>query len=85
MSSSEEVHMNKWWVQTLITIGAMLVCISIAWATCSTKLTVLEKRVDQGQGDHDVLISLNTKMDLLMKDVGELKHDLKKHVESQGK
>ena len=80
-----DVKMDKWWVQTLITVGIILVSMSIAWATYSTRLATLEEnvasRVVQGQSDHDLLIMLNTKMDSMGKDLGEVKRDVKKHLE----
>jgi hypothetical protein len=78
---AEDVKMNRWWVQMAITAGTILAALGIAWGAYGNKVGQLEKRVDQIQSDHDILITLNTKMDLVMKDLCEVKIDLKKHLE----
>jgi hypothetical protein len=72
-----DVKMNSWWVQTLMTIGTILVGISIAWGAYSSKIEVLEKDVDKLQGDHDLLISLKVKIESISDGVNEMKCDLK--------
>ena len=81
-SDKEEAKMNKWWVQTLITVITIVAGISVAWGNNAAKINGLENRVDSMKTDHDVLISLNTKMDIIMKDVHEVKDDLKRHIET---
>jgi len=78
--ATEEAKMNKWWVQTLITIAIVLAGMSIAWGAYSTKVGQLEKKVEQLQPDHDLLIALNTKMDLVMKSLDEVRADVKKYM-----
>jgi hypothetical protein len=38
----------------------------------------LEKQVEQNQKDHDLLVSLDTKMTIIMKNIDEIKVDIKK-------
>lgn len=43
-----------------------LVSISISWGIITTKVKHLEREIDTFRKDHDLLVELNTKMDLLL-------------------
>lgn len=71
---------GKFWIQTVITLCTMLTCIGVAWGSYTSKISILEEKINRVQTDHDLLISVNAKLDIMLQDVGELKGDVKKHL-----
>jgi len=88
-SDKDIISRRDKWIQfaipIVITLITLLVGLGVAWGAYSTKIKNLEEKVNSTVSDHDVLISLNTKMDLVITEIGELKQDLKKHLERSDK
>jgi hypothetical protein len=81
----QEIRFDKGWMQFIVTILILIVGISVAWGTYVNKVgdlenqvTGLENGLKEIRTDHDAIISLSTKMDLIMADIKEIKCDLKK-------
>lgn len=81
VEESTESKMNKWWIQTGITILIIVASWAVAWGAIATKIQALEQRGNDIRSDHDLLISVNAKMDIMMRDLVEVKGDVKKHLE----
>lgn len=54
-------------VQTMITICGILISGGTIYGVMITRIKALEAKVEKTAGDHDLLIVLNTKMDLILK------------------
>lgn len=44
-----------------------LVSISVSYGVIKTKVNAMEKKIERFDADHDLLVSLNTKIDMLLK------------------
>ena len=53
-------------LEIVITACSILVSIGISYGIISTKVKHIERRVTAFEKDHDLLVELNTKMDLLL-------------------
>ena len=52
--------------QYLSEIITALVSIAVSYGVIKTKVANLEKKVERFDADHDLLVSLNTKIDMLL-------------------
>ena len=43
-----------------------VVSIAVSWGVIKTKIAAIEKKVERFDADHDLLVSLNTKIDMLL-------------------
>lgn len=55
----------------------MIFGFGMAWAAYGARISELERSTAIYASDHDTLIALNTKMDILLKNVCEMQKDLK--------
>ena len=44
-----------------------IVSISVSYGVIKTKVSAMEKKLERFDADHDLLVSLNTKIDMLLK------------------
>jgi hypothetical protein len=58
-------------LQIFLSIGSVLISVGIAWGIISTKVRRLEHQMDVLSKDHDLLVEIKTKLDLLLR--GKLK------------
>lgn len=63
---------------SLITAGIL---VGIAWGANASRICALEDNVKAYQSDHDVLIAISTKLDIVQRDIKEIKLDLKTHLQ----
>jgi hypothetical protein len=79
-------HMKKEFnislIQFIISLIVIAVSIATAYGANLNRINNLEYRMDNVKSDHDLLICLSTKMDVLLVDVKDVKADLKKHIEA---
>mgnify|MGYP000937155057 CR=1 FL=1 len=68
---------KNWLMQFIVYVGIMIFGFGMAWAAYGARITELERSTAIYSTDHDTLISLNTKMDMLIKSVCEIQKDLK--------
>ena len=68
-------------IQFIISLIVIAVSIATAYGANLNRINNLEYRMDNVKSDHDLLICLSTKMDVLLIDVKDVKSDLKKHIE----
>jgi hypothetical protein len=68
-------------IQFIISLIVIAVSIATAYGANLNRINNLEYRMDNVKSDHDLLICLSAKMDILLIDVKDLKTDLKKHLE----
>jgi hypothetical protein len=72
------MHTGGWImdIQLLIAIGTLAISAGVAWGVASAKLKALEIRlaiVESGhKSDHDLLIEIRTKLDMLLQQLGPL-------------
>ena len=63
-------------IQLLIAIGTLAISAGIAWGVASAKLKALEIRLaiveSEHKSDHDLLIEIRTKLDMLLQQLGPL-------------
>ena len=63
-------------IQLLIATGTLAVSAGIAWGAASAKLKALEIRLaivkNKHKSDHDLLIEIRTKLDMLLQQLGPL-------------
>ena len=71
---------SRWPVQFIVYIGIMVFGIGMAWAAYGVRISELEKSATTYSKDHDALISLNTKLDMLLGVTIEIQKDLKDHL-----
>lgn len=55
--------MDAYWTEIL----TALVSISVSYGVVTTKIKTIEQEMDTFRRDHDLLVELNTKMDMLLK------------------
>jgi hypothetical protein len=65
------------YVEFLVGLAAMLVSISICWGVLQNKITNIETQQDRTRIDHDLLTTIATKIEVMQKDIAELKVDCK--------
>lgn len=70
-------------LQFIISLIIITVTIATAYGANLNRINNLEYRLDNVKSDHDLLICLSTKMDVLLIDVKDVKSDLKKHIEQK--
>lgn len=62
--------------QLLLTIGTLAISAGIAWGVATAKLKALEIRLaiveSEHKTDHDLLIEIRTKLDMLLQQIGPL-------------
>ena len=54
------------YMEIILALCTILVSVGISWGIISTKIKQLETRVDKFDKDHDLLVELNTKIDMLL-------------------
>ena len=63
-------------IQLLIAIGTLTISAGVAWGVASAKLKALEIRLaiveNEHKSDHDLLIEIRTKLDMLLQQIGPL-------------
>jgi len=52
----------------------------MSWAAYGARISKVEQNITSYACDHDTLIELNTKVDLILKTVYEVQKDLKDHL-----
>jgi hypothetical protein len=55
--------MDAYWTEII----TALVSISVSYGVVTTKIKTIEQELDTFRRDHDLLVELNTKMDMLLK------------------
>ena len=55
--------MENYWSQIL----TVIVSISVSYGVIKTKIHDMEQKIERFDKDHDLLVTLNTKMDMLLK------------------
>lgn len=50
----------------IISIASIVVSAAIAWGVAQQKISALEERVTNLEKDHDILVEIRTKIDLLL-------------------
>lgn len=55
--------MDAYWTEII----TALVSISVSYGVVTTKIKTIEQEMDTFRRDHDLLVELNTKMDMLLK------------------
>ena len=68
------------YIQFLIYLAIILFGIATTWAAYGARINELERCATSSSKDHDALISLNTKLDILILNTGEIQKDLKEHL-----
>lgn len=58
-------------MEYVIGVAATFVSVGISWGIMTTKVKNLESQMDNLQKDHDLLVELNTKMDMLLNKKGK--------------
>lgn len=59
--------MEQLWAE----ITTALVSISVSYGVIKTKVAEIERKVEKHDKDHDLLVELNTKVDMLLKQRGK--------------
>lgn len=59
--------MEQLWAEII----TALVSISVSYGVIKTKVTEIERKVEKHDKDHDLLVELNTKVDMLLKQRGK--------------
>ena len=55
--------MEQFWAEALTAI----ISISVSYGVIKTKVAEIERKVEKHDKDHDLLVELNTKVDMLLK------------------
>lgn len=50
-----------------ISIFTIIISVGISYGIMKTKIGIIEQKVDRFDKDHDLLVELNTKIDMLLK------------------
>lgn len=53
--------------QYVIAIITAIVSIAVSYGTIKTKVNQLEEKIERFDKDHDLLVELNTKIDMILK------------------
>jgi len=69
------------WITFIISIVTTVLAVGICFGALNNKVTTLEEAVKTYSIDHDVLIRISEKIDIVQRDVKEIKLDMKKHLE----
>lgn len=59
--------MDGYWTEII----TALVSISVSYGVVTTKIKAMEQELETFRRDHDLLVELNTKMDMLLKQRGK--------------
>jgi hypothetical protein len=59
--------MEQLWAEII----TALVSISVSYGVIKTKVAEIERKVEKHDKDHDLLVELNTKVDMLLKQRGK--------------
>ena len=76
----DTIMLKKDVIQFIIYLAILVFGLGMSWAAYGARLAVLEKSAIIYNKDHDALIALDTKMDVLLRGMSELQKDLKDHV-----
>jgi hypothetical protein len=69
---------NKFkYVEFMIGLAAMLISVGVCYGILQTRIGTLENASLNNKSDHDLLISIATKIENMQKDITELKVDCK--------
>ena len=55
--------MEQFWAEALTAV----ISISVSYGVIKTKVAEIERKVEKHDKDHDLLVELNTKVDMLLK------------------
>lgn len=69
--------MTRDWTTFLISLATTFIAVGIAYGICVSKISQLEQQAIQIKLDHDSVISLVTKFDMVIDDLKEIKFELK--------
>ena len=76
--------MNKeGWIALGIQVIVMALTVGACYATAIGKIQTLENRINARALDHDILIRLDQKVDVLMEEVKIIRIDLKEHLKEK--
>lgn len=59
--------MDGYWTEII----TALVSVSVSYGVVTTKIKTMEQELETFRKDHDLLVELNTKMDMLLKQRGK--------------
>ena len=76
----EAVMIKTWLIQFVVYIVVLIFCLGMSWAAYGARIAKIEENVEIYSKDHDTLVALNTKVDLILKIVYELQEDLKEQM-----
>jgi len=73
--------MNKeGWIALGIQVVVMALTVGVCYATAITRIEVIENRLNARNSDHDILLKLDQKVDILTAEVMLLRIDFKEMV-----
>ena len=73
--------MQTSWINFLVGLATTFVAVGVSYGICISKISALEEVALRVQSDHDVLVRISEKIDVIQRDVKEIKSDVKKHLE----
>lgn len=76
---AELVMIKSWLIQFVLYITILVFGLGMSWAAYGARVSELEKVAVVYNKDHDSLISLNTKMDLLLQRFTDMQIDMREH------
>lgn len=79
-SMGDVVMVKKDLIQFVIYLAVLVFGLGMSWATYGAKIGQLEQSAIVYSKDHDALIALDTKMDVLLRAMSEVQKDLKEHL-----
>ena len=69
------------WITFAISMVTTVLAVGICFGAMNNKITKLEEEVKAYSADHDVLIRISEKLDIVQRDVKEIKMDVKSHLQ----
>lgn len=70
--------MNKEsWTSFIVGLAATFVSVGIAYGVCASKISQLEQQAIQMKLDHDQVVALIVKFDMVIDDLKEIKFEIK--------
>lgn len=76
----DSIVIKTWLIQFVVYILVLIFCLGMSWAAYGARISKVEQNITSYACDHDTLIELNTKVDLILKTVYEVQKDLKDHL-----
>ena len=69
------------WITFAISMVTTVLAVGICFGAMNNKIIKLEEEVKAYSADHDVLIRISEKLDIVQRDVKEIKMDVKSHLQ----